>query len=197
MWHRVAALGGASAVGSYAYHSHGLRRAMGDGSGPRDRTPAGESPSETVLKNVAALVESDNENKATGLQAAFLRGSPKGLQQRLDEAAARGDDRDAAYWLRVWESGAKVRACSAALAAAAVLRAPFSPPSQFHMFTALALLAVPLTRRPNVVGTLWTSGALLFSGSCYVQTLTVGEYGGFPYAPLGGGVIVLGWLALL
>ena len=65
------------------------------------------------------------------------------------------------------------------------------------MFTALALLAVPLTRRPNVVGTLWTSGALLFSGSCYVQTLTAGEKGGFPWAPLGGGVVVLGWLALL
>ena len=174
MWHRVAALSGASAVGSFAYHSHGLRRAMGDTGGPRDRTPAGESPSETVIKNIGALVQSDDPDKLTGLKAAFLRGSPKGLQQRLDEAAARGDDRDAAYWLRVWESGAK-----------------------FHMFNSLALLAVPLTKRPNLVGALWAGGTLLFSGSCYVQTLTVGEFSGFPYAPLGGGVIVLGWLALL
>ena len=65
------------------------------------------------------------------------------------------------------------------------------------MFGSLALLAAPITRRPNVFGVLMTAGTALFSGSCYVQTLTVGEMGGFPWAPLGGGVVVLGWLALL
>ena len=92
----------------------------------------------------------------------------------VEGEAKAGDDRDAAYWLRVWESGAK-----------------------FHMFGSLALLAAPLTRRPNAFGVLMTAGTALFSGSCYVQTLTVGEMGGFPWAPLGGGVVVLGWLALL
>ncbi|XP_064455155.1 transmembrane protein 256 homolog [Ornithodoros turicata] len=68
--------------------------------------------------------------------------------------------------------------------------------NHYHLLHTLALLCVPLTRRPKVVGALLTTGMALFCGSCYAYGLT-----GYPavknVAPYGGSVLILAWLSML
>lgn len=52
------------------------------------------------------------------------------------------------------------------------LKLAFETGSRYHFFHTLALLGAPLTRRPNLFGSLLCLGMLLFSGSCYYYALT-------------------------
>jgi uncharacterized membrane protein YgdD (TMEM256/DUF423 family) len=69
----------------------------------------------------------------------------------------------------------------------------------YHLLHAVALLAVALgaerLARPRAVGTLFTAGVIVFSGSLYALALTgVGMLGAV--APLGGLLLMAGWVTL-
>lgn len=90
--------------------------------------------------------------------------------------------------------GLKARASAADLAA-------FETGAQYHMYHALALLAVawassqapsPLT---TTAGWAFTAGILLFSGSLYFLGLT-GSRALVLVTPMGGTAFLIGWLCL-
>ncbi|KAF0695397.1 Aste57867_13786 [Aphanomyces stellatus] len=68
--------------------------------------------------------------------------------------------------------------------------------AHYHLMHSIALLVVPFTRRPNVVGGLLTTGIVFFSGSLYTLVLTEQKKLGM-ITPLGGLAFIAGWLALL
>jgi uncharacterized membrane protein YgdD (TMEM256/DUF423 family) len=80
--------------------------------------------------------------------------------------------------------------------------AAFETGARYHMYHALALLAVAwaVTRWPGpwvtAAGWLFVAGTVLFSGSLYLLALTgVRALGAI--TPLGGLAFILGWLALV
>uniref|UniRef100_A0A131Z0P8 Conserved plasma membrane protein n=1 Tax=Rhipicephalus appendiculatus TaxID=34631 RepID=A0A131Z0P8_RHIAP len=76
------------------------------------------------------------------------------------------------------------------------LKEAFDRANHYHFLHTLALLGVPLTRRPALVGSLLLVGMGLFCGSCYAYALTGNpsvKYG----APFGGTVLILAWLSIL
>lgn len=72
---------------------------------------------------------------------------------------------------------------------------------RYHMYHALALLAVgwAVSRNPlpilNVAGYLFVAGIVLFSGSLYLMTLTGARWLG-AITPLGGLAFLVGWTLL-
>ncbi|XP_020822215.1 transmembrane protein 256 isoform X9 [Phascolarctos cinereus] len=71
----------------------------------------------------------------------------------------------------------------------------FEKTNKHHFFHSLALLCVPLCSKQIWAGTLLTSGISFFCGSFYYQALT-GDTMAMPIAPVGGSLLILGWLAL-
>jgi uncharacterized membrane protein YgdD (TMEM256/DUF423 family) len=77
----------------------------------------------------------------------------------------------------------------------------FETGARYHMYHALALIAVAwATTRgagggATVAGWLFVAGTILFSGSLYVLALTGQRWLG-AITPLGGAAFILGWLAL-
>lgn len=71
----------------------------------------------------------------------------------------------------------------------------FDTGSRYHFIHTLALLAVPLTRNPTLVGSLLTAGMLLFSGTCYFSSLT-GITTLNRLAPIGGMALIAGWACM-
>lgn len=74
--------------------------------------------------------------------------------------------------------------------------------ARYHLLHALALLAVGLwqQQRPGVFALSWAvrcfgAGVTLFSGSLYALSLTGARWLG-PVTPLGGGLLIVGWLLL-
>eukprot|EP00467_Chlorarachnion_reptans_P003381 CAMPEP_0114519412 /NCGR_PEP_ID=MMETSP0109-20121206/18990_1 /TAXON_ID=29199 /ORGANISM="Chlorarachnion reptans, Strain CCCM449" /LENGTH=114 /DNA_ID=CAMNT_0001700151 /DNA_START=98 /DNA_END=442 /DNA_ORIENTATION=+ len=75
------------------------------------------------------------------------------------------------------------------------LRKSFENGKSLHMIHSGMIALSPLTRRPHMVGSLFTVGTGIFSGSCYAKAITgEGKYG--QYAPIGGTTLILAWLAL-
>ncbi|XP_064614858.1 transmembrane protein 256 homolog [Liolophura sinensis] len=72
----------------------------------------------------------------------------------------------------------------------------FDNANQMHLVHSVALLGVPLTRRPRLVGTLMCMGIILFSGSCYCHALS-GNTRVRTVTPYGGMALILGWLAMV
>jgi uncharacterized membrane protein YgdD (TMEM256/DUF423 family) len=77
---------------------------------------------------------------------------------------------------------------------------PFEIGARYQMFHALALLGVAgwlprLGRAGAAVGWLWLAGAVVFSGSLYLLTLTGQRWLG-AITPLGGVALLAGWLTL-
>ncbi|ETW06494.1 hypothetical protein H310_02737 [Aphanomyces invadans] len=68
--------------------------------------------------------------------------------------------------------------------------------SHYHLIHSVALLAVPLARRPNVAGGFLTAGIVLFSGSLYTLVLSDQAKLGI-ITPFGGLAFIAGWLAFL
>lgn len=66
----------------------------------------------------------------------------------------------------------------------------------YHFIHTLALLAVPLTNRPALTGTLMVTGTTIFCGTIYYHALTK-ENQSRKYTPYGGIVLMLGWLSMV
>lgn len=66
----------------------------------------------------------------------------------------------------------------------------------YHFLHTLALLAVPLTKRPAMSGTLIITGTTIFCGTIYYHALT-DEKHLRRYTPYGGIVLMLGWLSMV
>ncbi|KAL4220331.1 hypothetical protein ACF0H5_020738 [Mactra antiquata] len=76
------------------------------------------------------------------------------------------------------------------------MKAIFESGSKMHLIHSVALLGVPLTRRPNLVGSLMVTGMVIFSGTCYYQAIT--EDGRVRKAtPYGGMLLILSWFAMM
>jgi len=73
--------------------------------------------------------------------------------------------------------------------------------SQYHLMHSVVLLALALfalrgEASIRLQGSLFTAGMLLFSGSIYLLVLTGQRWLG-PITPLGGLLLIAGWLSLL
>ncbi|XP_023227758.1 transmembrane protein 256-like [Centruroides sculpturatus] len=66
----------------------------------------------------------------------------------------------------------------------------------YHFVHALALLGIPLTNKPTVVGLFFLTGISIFCGSCYITGIT-GNEGIAKITPYGGIAFILGWLCML
>ena len=71
--------------------------------------------------------------------------------------------------------------------------------ASYHLLHAGALLtaalALPKGRKRNIVCALFSTGIVLFSGSCYMVALK-GQRKPFSYpAPIGGGALICAWIA--
>lgn len=64
------------------------------------------------------------------------------------------------------------------------------------VFSSIALIAIPLVKRPWLTGSLMVTGILLFSGTCYYSALT-GDNKLNRLAPLGGTTLILAWLSMM
>lgn len=87
-------------------------------------------------------------------------------------------------------------------AISADMLANFETGVRYHMYHALALLAVafavtrwPASSLPVAAGWLFVAGIVLFAGSLYVMALTGWRWLG-AITPLGGVAFVAGWLCL-
>ncbi len=75
----------------------------------------------------------------------------------------------------------------------------FETGARYHMYHALALLAVALLARRgaavSVAGWCFTGGIVVFSGSLYLLAITgIGALGAI--TPIGGVALLVGWIAL-
>ncbi|XP_055853191.1 transmembrane protein 256 homolog isoform X2 [Episyrphus balteatus] len=75
-------------------------------------------------------------------------------------------------------------------------KAIFETANRFHFFHSIALMAVPLAKRPVLTGSLMATGTLLFSGVLYYRALS-GEKTLSRLAPMGGFCLIVAWLTLL
>ncbi|KAM8794240.1 transmembrane protein 256 [Eudromia elegans] len=71
----------------------------------------------------------------------------------------------------------------------------FHVANRFHLVHSLALLALPLCRRPGLAGPLLCGGLGLFCGPFYYHALS-GDPALNRAAPVGGSLLILGWLAM-
>ncbi|CAH0557093.1 unnamed protein product [Brassicogethes aeneus] len=76
------------------------------------------------------------------------------------------------------------------------LKAIFETGNKFHFFHSLALLGVPMCKHPVVTGSLMLSGTILFCGPCYYHAIT-GENKIGKLAPIGGTMLIIGWLSMI
>lgn len=76
------------------------------------------------------------------------------------------------------------------------LKKIFDVANRFHFLHTLALLSVPLCRRPYLVGGCFVTGITLFCGTCYYHAFT-GERRLRKLTPLGGTCLMIGWLAMV
>ena len=79
--------------------------------------------------------------------------------------------------------------------------ASWNTATQYHLLHSVALLALALYaaqsgREIRLPASLWTTGMLLFCGSIYLLVLTSQRWLG-PVTPVGGLLLISGWLALL
>uniref|UniRef100_A0A336LT87 CSON015429 protein n=1 Tax=Culicoides sonorensis TaxID=179676 RepID=A0A336LT87_CULSO len=76
------------------------------------------------------------------------------------------------------------------------LKQVFETANRYHFFHSLALLAVPLARRPMISGSLMLAGTVLFSGTLYYRSVT-GDNKFNRLAPIGGITLIFAWLSLV
>mmetsp|Transcript_53124 Transcript_53124/g.154593 ORF Transcript_53124/g.154593 Transcript_53124/m.154593 type:complete len:115 (-) Transcript_53124:103-447(-) len=67
----------------------------------------------------------------------------------------------------------------------------------FHMLHSVMVALGPLVARwPHATGALFSTGIVIFSGSCYASALTEDRSWG-RFAPIGGSTLILAWLSLV
>ena len=71
----------------------------------------------------------------------------------------------------------------------------FEAANRYHLLHNVVFLALPLMKRPNLVGSLFLVGQLLFCGSLYVAAITRNRTFGKP-APYGGMLLMAAWLSV-
>lgn len=76
------------------------------------------------------------------------------------------------------------------------LKITYETGNRYHFLHTMALLGVPLTRRPMLVGSLMSVGMVLFSGSCYYHALT-GDTRIRRVTPYGGILLIVAWLTMI
>ncbi|VVC88005.1 transmembrane protein 256 homolog [Leptidea sinapis] len=76
------------------------------------------------------------------------------------------------------------------------LKKIFETANRFHFLHTLALMTVPLCRRPYIAGAFFITGMGLFCGTCYYHAFT-GERVLRRLTPVGGSCLILGWLAMV
>lgn len=76
------------------------------------------------------------------------------------------------------------------------LRKIFETSNRFHFLHTLALMTVPLCRRPYIAGSFFIAGMGLFCGTCYYHAFT-GERKFRRLTPVGGSCLILGWIAMV
>ena len=96
-------------------------------------------------------------------------------------------------------AGAVMLAASSAHLADAGARPDVDLASRFLLFHALALMGIAALIRPgarwlHVAGTLFVAGSLCFAGGLCLAALV--DRGFVPLVPVGGTLLILGWLAL-
>ncbi|KYR02272.1 hypothetical protein DLAC_01103 [Tieghemostelium lacteum] len=67
--------------------------------------------------------------------------------------------------------------------------------SNYHLLHSFATVLAPFSSSPLLVGSLFTAGTILFSGSLYGMVLTEKKKLG-PITPIGGLAMMGGWFAL-
>ncbi|XP_028401552.1 transmembrane protein 256 homolog [Dendronephthya gigantea] len=72
----------------------------------------------------------------------------------------------------------------------------FDSANRYHLLHNVVLLAMPLMKRPTLVGSLFISGQLLFCGSLYTAALTRNKKYGKP-APYGGMLLIAAWISMV
>lgn len=75
------------------------------------------------------------------------------------------------------------------------LKLEFEIANKFHFFHSLALLAVPLVRKPIWTGILMLLGIFLFCGSSYYHCIT-GNEEIIQLTPYGGQVLIFAWISM-
>ncbi|XP_030027728.1 transmembrane protein 256 homolog [Manduca sexta] len=76
------------------------------------------------------------------------------------------------------------------------LRKIFETANRFHFLHTLALVTVPLCRRPYIAGAFFIAGMGMFCGTCYYHAFT-GDRKLRQVTPLGGTCLILGWVAMV
>jgi len=71
----------------------------------------------------------------------------------------------------------------------------FETANKYHFLHSLALLGVPLCRKPLLTGSLFAMGTLIFSGTCYYYAMTQ-ERWVRKITPYGGFLLIFGWLSV-
>lgn len=76
------------------------------------------------------------------------------------------------------------------------LKQVYETANRYHFLHTLALLGVPLCRRPKLAGSLIVTGTVIFCGTCYFYALT-GSKNVRQYTPYGGMLLIAGWLSMV
>ncbi|XP_052782400.1 transmembrane protein 256 homolog [Mya arenaria] len=76
------------------------------------------------------------------------------------------------------------------------LRNVFESGNKMHLFHSAALMAVPLTRHPKLIGSAMFTGMVIFSGTCYYQAITKDSRIRF-FTPYGGMLLIVSWLLMI
>ena len=76
------------------------------------------------------------------------------------------------------------------------MKTTFENGCRLHMIHSCMLAVCPLLPRPALSGALFAGGIGIFSGSCYAAVLTQDRRNG-RFAPIGGTMLIFGWLSLM
>ncbi|CAG0896218.1 unnamed protein product [Darwinula stevensoni] len=75
-------------------------------------------------------------------------------------------------------------------------RIVFETANRYHFLHSIALLAVPLCRRPGITAGLMASGMAIFCGTCYIYAFT--NWNSVRnITPYGGVLLILAWLSVM
>jgi len=126
----------------------------------------------------------------------------------LKAAAGGGSGGDVSRFVRVGSPFVRLAGLSGAAAVAlgaygahsfsadkADLKRVYDTANFYHFVHTLALLAVPMTRRPVLTGTLMISGTALFCGTIYYHALTE-ERSLRRFTPYGGILLMMAWVSM-
>eukprot|EP00092_Neocalanus_flemingeri_P009397 GFUD01010111.1.p1 GENE.GFUD01010111.1~~GFUD01010111.1.p1 ORF type:complete len:173 (-),score=30.18 GFUD01010111.1:80-598(-) len=72
----------------------------------------------------------------------------------------------------------------------------FDVANRYHMVHSVALLGVPLVKRPRMTGGLMVGGMVLFCGTTYYHALT-GDKQYRRFTPYGGILLIIAWLSMV